>query len=56
MDEPLNPDLICEDCQVERTSDGEWVMDVFQCYDNQDYCLNCCHCEEHEGEPWYEKA
>lgn len=44
---------ICGDCQKYQTEDGEVIMDVFKCYDNQDYCLNCCHCEDHDGEAWY---
>jgi hypothetical protein len=28
-------------------------MEIFKCYDNQNYCLNCCGCEDHEGEKWY---
>jgi hypothetical protein len=44
---------VCEDCQEYLTPDGEVIMDVFKCYDNQDYCLNCCGCEDHEGEKWY---
>lgn len=27
-------------------------MDEYACYDNRGYCLDCCHCEEHEGESW----
>lgn len=56
MTEVLNPELICDDCQQEYTSEGEWIMDVFRCYDNQDYCLNCCGCEEHKGEQWFDWA
>ena len=44
---------VCGDCHNYETEDGEVVMDVFKCYDNQDYCLNCCYCEEHKGEKWY---
>jgi hypothetical protein len=54
MDEVLNPDVVCEDCKTEWTSDGEWVGDVFMCDNQHEYCLNCCGCEDHEGEPWYE--
>ena len=28
-------------------------MDVFRCYDNQEYCLNCCGCDEHKGDLWF---
>jgi len=44
---------ICGDCQQYQTEDGEVIMDVFKCYDAQEYCLNCCHCEDHDGEKWY---
>jgi hypothetical protein len=29
-------------------------MDVYKCYDQQEYCLNCCGCEDHDAEYWYE--
>jgi hypothetical protein len=44
---------ICADCQKYQTEDNEVIMDVFKCYDQQEYCLNCCGCEDHEGEKWY---
>lgn len=47
----LNPE-VCQDCKVGYTSDGEWVMDVYKCPDQQEYCLNCCGCDEH-GEFYY---
>jgi hypothetical protein len=50
----LNPNDVCEDCGVKWTTEDEWVMDDFKCYDQQEYCLNCCGCPEHKGEPkWY---
>jgi hypothetical protein len=55
--EILNPNLVCADCGNGYTSDGEWVMDVFACDSVQQYCLNCCGCEDHDTEeegPWYE--
>jgi hypothetical protein len=47
---------VCEDCGVKETIDGEVVMENYQCPDQQEYCLNCCGCPEHEGEPWYEEG
>lgn len=45
---------ICDDCQTYLTKDdGEVIMDVYRCPDQQEFCLNCCGCPEHEGEPWY---
>lgn len=44
---------ICADCQEYETVDGEVIMDVFKCDSQQEYCLNCCGCEEHAGEAWY---
>lgn len=44
---------ICADCQEYQTVDGEVIMDTYKCYDAQEYCLNCCGCEDHEGEKWY---
>lgn len=35
----------CEDCTKAD-------MDEFACPDNEGYCLDCCHCEEHEGGGW----
>lgn len=46
---------ICADCQKYLTKDGSQViMDNYKCYYQQEFCLNCCGCEDHEGEPWYE--
>jgi len=46
---------ICDDCQSYLTKDdGEVIMDVYRCPDQQEFCLNCCGCPEHEGELWYE--
>ena len=45
---------VCDDCQIYLTKDdGEVIMDVFRCYDQKEFCLNCCGCPEHEGEKWY---
>lgn len=44
---------VCEDCQEYQTEDGEVIMEVFKCYYQQEYCLNCCGCEDHQGEKWY---
>lgn len=45
---------VCDDCQVYLTKDdGEVIMDVYKCYYQQEFCLNCCGCEEHEGGGWY---
>lgn len=45
---------VCDDCQVYLTKDdGEVIMDVYKCYYQQEFCLNCCGCEEHVGEAWY---
>jgi hypothetical protein len=55
--EILNPDVVCVGCGTEYTSDGEWVGDTFMCDSLQQYCLNCCGCEDHdttEEGPWYE--
>lgn len=49
----LNPDTVCEDCQSKWTSDGVWVMDTYRCADQQEFCLNCCGCPDHAGEPWF---
>lgn len=56
MTEILNPDVTCADCGNGYTSDGEWVMDVYACDSMQQYCLNCCGCEDHDTEEdglWY---
>lgn len=46
---------ICDDCQVYLTkTDGEVVMDVYRCPDQQEFCLNCCGCPEHEQGEHYE--
>jgi hypothetical protein len=52
--EILNPDSICEDCNMEYTSEGEWIMDVYCCPNQQEYCLNCCGCDEHKDEPSFD--
>jgi hypothetical protein len=39
---------VCDDCQVYLTSDTEVIMDVFRCPDQQEFCLNCCGCEDHD--------
>jgi hypothetical protein len=48
---------ICSDCQVYLTKeDKEVIMDVYRCDQMQQYCLNCCGCEDHditEEGPWY---
>lgn len=44
---------ICGDCQQYLSSDKEVIMETYKCYDAQEYCLNCCGCEEHKGEKWY---
>jgi hypothetical protein len=45
---------ICDDCQVYLTKDdGEVIMDTYRCPDQQEFCLNCCGCPDHEG-PYYE--
>jgi hypothetical protein len=44
---------ICADCQEYETIDGEVIMDTFKCDQQQEYCLNCCGCDEHAGEAWY---
>lgn len=45
---------VCDDCQIYLTNDeAHPVMEIFKCYDNQNFCLNCCGCEDHEGEKWY---
>jgi len=54
--EILNPGLICEGCWKEYTPDNEWIMDVYRCDAQQEYCLNCCGCEDHDTEEeglWY---
>lgn len=56
MSEILNPDVVCADCGNGYTPDGEWVMDVYACDQMQQYCLNCCGCEDHDTEEeglWY---
>jgi hypothetical protein len=46
--------IICLDCGKEYTHEGEWIMDTFACPYDEGYCVNCCECEEHEGEKWYD--
>lgn len=41
---------VCDDCQVYLTSDSEVIMEVYKCYYQQEFCLNCCGCEDHETE------
>lgn len=53
MNEILNTE-VCQDCGTKWTSDGEWVMDVFKCYDYPEYCQNCCGCEDC-GNAYYPK-
>ena len=44
---------LCDDCQVYLTkTDGEVVMDVYRCPDQQEFCLNCCGCPDHENGVW----
>lgn len=46
---------LCDDCQSYLTKDdGEVVMDNYRCPDQQEFCLNCCGCPEHEGGGYYE--
>jgi hypothetical protein len=55
--EVLNPDVVCEDCEVKWTSEGAWVMDDYACPDDVGYCLNCCVCPDHDTSVegvWYE--
>jgi hypothetical protein len=41
---------LCDDCQVYLTKDdGEVIMDVYRCPDQQEFCLNCCGCPDHGG-------
>lgn len=45
---------VCDDCQIYLTkSDGEVIMDTYKCDAQQEFCLNCCGCPDHEGERWY---
>lgn len=43
----------CEACGEAETLDGELIMEVFRCDAQNEYCLNCCGCEDHVGEAWY---
>ena len=43
----------CRDCGEAETKSGEVIMETYKCYDQQEYCLNCCGCDEHKGEKWY---
>lgn len=55
-DNILNPNSVCADCGNGWTATGEWVMDAYTCDIQQDYCLNCCGCEDHDTEEeglWY---
>jgi hypothetical protein len=44
---------ICADCQEYATIDNEVIMENYKCDQQQEFCLNCCGCEEHAGEAWY---
>jgi hypothetical protein len=44
---------ICADCQEYETMGGEVIMETYKCDQQQEFCLNCCGCEEHAGEAWY---
>ena len=44
---------VCADCQQYLSSDKEVIMDVYKCYYQQEFCLNCCGCEDHKGEVWF---
>lgn len=44
---------ICADCQEYATIDNEIIMDTYKCDQQQEFCLNCCGCDEHAGEAWY---
>lgn len=39
---------VCNDCQVYLTSGSEVIMDTYKCPDQQEFCLNCCGCEDHD--------
>lgn len=43
----------CADCGEAETKDGELIMDVYKCPDQQEFCLNCCGCEDHKDGEWY---
>ena len=43
----------CRDCGEAETLDGEIIMDNYKCDGQQEYCLNCCGCDDHKGEKWY---
>ena len=43
----------CHDCGEAETLDGEIIMDNYKCDGQQEYCLNCCGCDDHKGEKWY---
>jgi hypothetical protein len=45
---------LCDDCQSYLTKqDGEVIMDVYRCPDQQEFCLNCCGCADHQEGKWY---
>lgn len=45
---------LCNDCQSYLTKDsGEVIMDVYRCPDQQEFCLACCGCPEHEDGVYY---
>ena len=55
----LNPDVVCKDCGNRYTVNGEWIGDNYMCDVVQQYCLNCCGCEDHDpetGGSWYSPA
>ena len=43
----------CRDCGEAETKDGEVIMETYKCDAQQEYCLNCCGCDDHKGEKWY---
>ena len=43
----------CRDCGEAETLSGEIIMDNYKCDAQQEYCLNCCGCDDHKGEKWY---
>ena len=43
----------CADCCEAETLSGELIMETYKCYDQQEFCLNCCGCDDHKGEKWY---
>lgn len=45
--------IACDTCNTTTTINRESVMDTFACDRIKTACLNCCGCEDHEGELWY---